>query len=58
MAYRLLGMIVWKGAKLFLRRKYGSKVPSTRTLIAALAALVAAAVAVVLATRGGDAGSA
>jgi hypothetical protein len=23
MAYKLLGMVVWKGAKLFLRRKYG-----------------------------------
>ena len=24
MFYRLLGMAVWKGAKLFLRRKYGA----------------------------------
>jgi hypothetical protein len=23
MAYKLLGMLVWKGAKLFLRRRYG-----------------------------------
>ena len=23
MGYKLLGMAVWKGAKLFLRRKYG-----------------------------------
>ena len=23
MAYKLLGMAVWKGAKLFLRRRYG-----------------------------------
>jgi hypothetical protein len=23
MAYKLLGMAVWKGAKLFVRRKYG-----------------------------------
>ena len=23
MGYTLLGMVVWKGAKLFLRRKYG-----------------------------------
>lgn len=25
MAYKLLGMAVWKGAKLFLRRRYGDK---------------------------------
>jgi hypothetical protein len=24
MAYKLLGMVVWKGAKWFLRRKYGA----------------------------------
>ena len=24
MAYKLLGMVVWKGGKLFLRRKYGA----------------------------------
>ena len=24
MAYKLLGMLVWRGAKWFLRRKYGS----------------------------------
>ena len=24
MAYKLLGMAVWKGAKLFLRRRYGA----------------------------------
>ena len=23
MAYKLLGMVVWKGTKLFLRRRYG-----------------------------------
>ena len=24
MGYKLLGMVVWKGAKVFLRRRYGS----------------------------------
>ena len=33
MAYKLLGMAVWKVAKLFLRRKYGSYTPG-RPLIA------------------------
>ena len=28
MAYKLLGMAVWKLGKLFLRRKYGSYSPS------------------------------
>jgi hypothetical protein len=28
MVYKLLGILVWKGAKLFLRRRYGAaKVP-------------------------------
>ncbi|MEA2392109.1 MAG: hypothetical protein QOK31_2218, partial [Solirubrobacteraceae bacterium] len=25
MGYRLLGFVVWKGAKLYLRRRYGDK---------------------------------
>jgi hypothetical protein len=34
MGYRLLGMAVWKGAKWFLRRRYGQYVPSRRVLAA------------------------
>jgi hypothetical protein len=38
MGYRLLGMAVWKGAKWFLRRRYGQYVPSRRVLAAAAVA--------------------
>ena len=45
MFYKLLGMFVWKGAKLFLRRKYGPTY-APRPLVAG--ALLAAVLAVVL----------
>ena len=43
MAYKLLGMVVWKGAKLFLRRKYGTTKPLVAggVLVVALAVLLA-----------------
>jgi hypothetical protein len=37
MFYRLLGMAVWKGGKLFLRRKYSTYVPKPVLAGAALA---------------------
>ena len=33
MAYKLLGILTWKGAKWFLRRKYGAAV-ATKPLLA------------------------
>lgn len=30
MAYKLLGVIVWKGARWFLNRRYGHLLPSRR----------------------------
>jgi hypothetical protein len=36
MGYRLLGLLVWKGGKLFLRRRYGHLVPSRRVALGAL----------------------
>jgi hypothetical protein len=52
MFYRLLGMAVWKGAKLYLRRRYGGRPPSR--LIAALGGvLVVGTAAAVLAARRG-----
>jgi hypothetical protein len=48
MAYKLLGMVVWKGAKLFLRRKYGT----TKPLVAA--GVVVGAVALLLALQKRD----
>ena len=48
MAYKVLGMVVWKGAKWFLRRKYGTAMAPKGLLAGVLLALVAG---VVLATR-------
>ena len=39
MFYRLLGMAVWKGAKLFLRRKYGRTYVPKPVLAGAVLAL-------------------
>ena len=48
MAYKLLGMAVWKGAKLFLRRKYGPTMAPKPVLAAGLLLVI---LGVVLATR-------
>jgi hypothetical protein len=53
MGYRLLGMAVWKGAKLYLRRRYGDK---PRKI--ALGAIVATAIlGLVIAQRRGISGA-
>ena len=51
MAYRLLGLVVWKGAKWFLRRRYRGAAPKAALAGGGLAA-VAAAVAFGLRRRG------
>lgn len=43
MAYKLLGMVVWKGGKAFVRHKYGT----TRPLVAA--SVVVASIGLLLA---------
>ena len=54
MLYRLLGMAVWKGGRLYLRRRYGDNMPA-RPIAALVALLVVGAGAVLLAARrGGD----
>lgn len=54
MFYRLLGMAVWKGGKLYLRRRYGALAPS-RLLVALGGVLVlGAGAARIAARRGGD----
>lgn len=55
MAYRLLGMVTWRGAKWFLRRKYGAAMVPKPLLAGGV---VAAAAAVALAGRGRGAGDA
>ena len=42
MFYKLLGMVVWNGAKLFLRRKYGSAYVPKPLVAGAILAIVAA----------------
>jgi len=45
MGYRLLGVVVWKGAKWYVRRRYGSaprRVGAGAAVAAAVAGLIAA----------------
>ena len=42
MFYKLLGMVVWNGAKIFLRRKYGSTYAPKPLLAGGILAIVAA----------------
>jgi hypothetical protein len=52
MFYKLLGMAVWNGAKLFLRRRYGSTyVPKPMLAGAAVAVVGGVALAVLAAKR-------
>jgi len=53
MFYRLLGMAVWNGAKLFLRRKYGRTYVPKPVLAGAVLAVVGAVV-LMLARRNGS----
>ena len=50
MFYKLLGMVVWKGAKWFLRRRYGPTYAPKPLLAAGVLAIVAG-VAVLAARR-------
>jgi hypothetical protein len=54
MGYRLLGMIVWKGGRLLLQRKYGLWVPKPLLAGGLLAVLVGIALAAAR-SRGGEA---
>jgi hypothetical protein len=53
MFYKLLGMVVWNGAKFFLRRKYGPTY-APKPLIAAGVLAVVAGVALLAAKRDSD----
>jgi hypothetical protein len=50
MFYKLLGMLVWNGAKLFLRRKYG-RLHAPKPLLAGGIVAVVAAVAILASRR-------
>ena len=53
MFYKLLGMVVWNGAKFFLRRKYGPTYAPKPLLAAGVLAIVAG-VAILASRRNGD----
>ena len=52
MAYKLLGMLVWKAARWFLRRKYGAVMAPKPLLAGGLVALVVGVLLVVARQRG------
>ena len=52
MAYKLLGMAVWKGGKLFLRRRYGTAM-APKPLLAGGALLVIGGILLAVRARGG-----
>jgi hypothetical protein len=50
--YKLLGFIVWRGAKWYTRRRYSERLPSARSAaLAGLGALATGAVVVTVARR-------
>ena len=53
MFYKVLGMVVWNGAKFFLRRKYGPTY-APKPLLAAGVLAVVAGVAILAARRDSD----
>jgi hypothetical protein len=53
-SYKLLGMAVWHGGKLFLRRKYGSTYLPKPLLAGMAAAVVAGGVVAVAAAKRGN----
>ena len=53
MFYKVLGMVVWNGAKFFLRRKYGPTYAPKPLLAAGVLAIVAG-VAILAARRDSD----
>jgi hypothetical protein len=54
MFYRLLGMAVWNGGKLFLRRKYGRTYVPKPLVAGALLALVGGVVLLIARRNGSD----
>lgn len=57
MFYKLLGMAVWKGGKVFLRRKYGPTYAPRKPLIAGGVAIAAVGAALLLAQQRRNSGN-
>jgi hypothetical protein len=51
MAYKMLGFVVWQGARWYARRRVAQMLPSRRVAGAALVASAVATIAVVAARR-------
>ena len=54
MAYKMLGFVVWHGARWYVRRRASNLVPSRRTATTAGLVVAGVSVAAVLAARRGD----
>jgi hypothetical protein len=54
MGYKMLGFVVWQGARWYARRRVGQMLPSRRVATAALVVSAVATIAVVSATKRGD----
>jgi hypothetical protein len=52
--YKLLGMAVWRGGKVYMRRRYGSTYVPKPVLAGAALALVGAVAAVLVARHNGS----
>ena len=53
MGYKMLGFVVWRGARWYARRRVSQMLPSRRVATAAFVATAVATVAVVAARRDG-----
>jgi hypothetical protein len=54
MGYKLLGIVVWKGGKWFLRRKYGSGMPPKSLLAGGLLLVIVGVLVAAARQRGGE----
>jgi hypothetical protein len=54
MAYKLLGMVVWRGGKWFLRRRYGTAMAPKPVLAGGLLLVIAGVVLAAARQRGGE----
>jgi hypothetical protein len=54
MGYKILGFVVWQGARWYARRRVAQLLPSRRVATAAFVVSAVAAIAVVSATKRGD----
>ena len=54
MFYKLLGMAVWNGGKIFLRRRYGATYVPKSVLAGAAVAVVGGAALLIAARHNGD----